>query len=819
VAASPPRSAALARPPLYNRRVSSDDDDDDAPHPPPAEPGRRRPGAVLGTRGPLAGGLGSEDPPPAWDSWTPASWYSTPGPDGQPIDRYRRSHAAQSRQAPPDLVDLWSAPRLHPASSAHPLAALAPRTAPILCSPGQYEALLESYRGWVAATTVIAIAAAWDSGRLSYSSPGGLPFESEAFSLIGQRAGLARPQIIEALAALDQANDRVDAARADLAGRPSPFDVFCAEHGVTRYGTLVLLLVAAPAAWGETARAYAILGNDMARATCDQHLLWLLLGHTMSRRDIARELDPSGALVRQGIVRIEGARQSPYQGLTVGPSVIAMLGGSPRDTDVEPGIARVAASVQLDRFMGSRSVIDRALADLATAPPGLGRVVVRGGNGSGRRTLLAALAPLAGRTLAMIDATPSIRDNRLRALAELLQRAHLRGWLPCVDGLDAIGSEDHAARAAVRDLLRTHPGPLAVRLARHAQPPLEPGYVLVDLPTSTLTERAAQWRTAAAEAGIIIEQRDELAARFAVGPGVIRNVVTAVARSAPPDIGRAIDSALRQRIETKLGTVATRVPRLASWSQLVLPSAIEDSVAELIARVRHRRTVYDTWGFDQVVSSSRGLTALLQGGPGTGKTMLASALANELGLDLYRVDLARVMSKWIGETEQNLATVFDAAEQGQVMILFDEADSLFGQRTEVHTSLDRYANLEINYLLQRLDTFEGIAVLTTNLGAAIDAAFRRRLTCCLTLPFPDAAARERLWRVHLPEQLPISGPLDLAGLARRYEMSGGYIRNAALRAAFLAAHEQTSLSQFHLERAIRAEFSASGKLPKSGPLE
>jgi len=177
------------------------------------------------------------------------------------------------------------------------------------------------------------------------------------------------------------------------------------------------------------------------------------------------------------------------------------------------------------------------------------------------------------------------------------------------------------------------------------------------------------------------------------------------------------------------------------------------------------------------------------------------------------------MSKWIGETEQNLARVFDAAEQGQALILFDEADALFGQRTEVRTSTDRYANLETNYLLQRLDTFEGIAVLTTNLSTAIDPAFRRRLTCCLTLPFPDVDARERLWRAHLPERLPVSGELDLRDLARRYEMSGGYIRNAVLRAAFLAAQEQTQLSQFHLERAIRAEFRDGGKQSRSESLE
>jgi hypothetical protein len=412
-----------------------------------------------------------------------------------------------------------------------------------------------------------------------------------------------------------------------------------------------------------------------------------------------------------------------------------------------------------------------------------------------------------------------IREKRVPDLAGMLQHADLRGWLPCVDGLETIPSDDGATRGQVRELLRDHVGPLAVRLPRHVPPPLVPGYVMVELPTSTIAERAAQWTDILRGAGISVGDVDELAARFTVGPGTIKSVVASVARGAPPNPDQAIETALRQYLESKLGTVATRVTRLASWSQIVLPADIQDSIVELVARIRHRRTVYDTWGFDQVMSTSRGLTALFQGGPGTGKTLVASAIANELGLDLYRIDLSRVMSKWIGETEQNLAKVFDAAEEGQALILFDEADSLFGKRTEVRTSVDRYANLETNYLLQRLDSFEGVAVLTTNFGTAIDAAFKRRLSCRLTFPFPDDEARERLWRVHLPEQLPLAGKLDLADLARRYKMSGGYIRNAALRAAFLAAEEQVPLSQDHLERAVRAEFREGGKLAESGFLE
>ncbi|HEY6037671.1 MAG TPA: ATP-binding protein, partial [Kofleriaceae bacterium] len=217
--------------------------------------------------------------------------------------------------------------------------------------------------------------------------------------------------------------------------------------------------------------------------------------------------------------------------------------------------------------------------------------------------------------------------------------------------------------------------------------------------------------------------------------------------------------------------------------------------------------------------SSRGLTALFQGQPGTGKTLVAGVVARELGLDLYQVDLSKVMSKWIGETERNLSTIFDAAEDGQVVLLFDEADSLFSKRTEVRSSNDRYANLEVNYLLQRLDSFEGIAMLTTNSGGSIDPAFKRRLSFRLSFPFPDEDTREQLWRAHLPPELPTAGAFTLDALARKYQLSGGYIRNACLRAAFLAAQEESVLHQQHLERAVALEFAELGKLSSGGAID
>jgi SpoVK/Ycf46/Vps4 family AAA+-type ATPase len=344
---------------------------------------------------------------------------------------------------------------------------------------------------------------------------------------------------------------------------------------------------------------------------------------------------------------------------------------------------------------------------------------------------------------------------------------------------------------------------------------------VIDLPVLSETERLGVWQRALDGTGHWLRDAAGLAARYRIGPGTIHRAVAAASSIHDPasPCDDRIDAFLRQSRDLRLSDHARRVDRLASWADLVLPSDIMDSLRELIGRVRHRRTVFEQWGMSRTMATSRGLTALFQGQPGTGKTLVAGVIARELGLDLYQVDLSKVMSKWLGETERNLAAIFDAAEDGQVILLFDEADSLFAKRTEVRSSNDRYANLEVNYLLQRLDAFEGIAILTTNASGSIDPAFKRRLSFRLSFPFPDEDTREQLWRAHLPPKLPVIGPLALDRLAHKYQLSGGYIRNACLRAAFLAAQDGHAVTQAHLERAVALEFAELGKLSNSGAIE
>ncbi|NVB84854.1 MAG: ATP-binding protein, partial [Kofleriaceae bacterium] len=439
--------------------------------------------------------------------------------------------------------------------------------------------------------------------------------------------------------------------------------------------------------------------------------------------------------------------------------------------------------------------------------------------GSGRRTIAAALAARAGRTLGTIALAGPGADS-IDQLRRDLRDVHLRGWIACVTDLDHAAAADDTSRAALRALLDRHPGPLFICAGTSSALPIAAGHLSLELPALPVAERVKAWTAALAAVHLPTTDAAVLAERYSVGPGAIHHAVAAAALAGTPArTGETIDRVLRQQRAVRLGALASKVEHLASWDDLVLPDELLASVKELVGRVRLRAQVLDGWGMQKVASTGRAVTALLQGGPGTGKTLVAGVIARELGYDLYRVDLSRVTSKWIGETEKNLGELFDAADDGQCILLFDEADSLFGKRTEVKSSNDRHANLEVNYLLQRLDAFEGVAILTTNFGTAIDPAFKRRLSAHLQFPFPDEAERERLWRAHLPASLPVAGDLDLPALARKYALSGGYIRNAALRAAFLAAGERTPLTAEHLRRAVVAEYRDRGKVATTGPLE
>jgi len=272
----------------------------------------------------------------------------------------------------------------------------------------------------------------------------------------------------------------------------------------------------------------------------------------------------------------------------------------------------------------------------------------------------------------------------------------------------------------------------------------------------------------------------------------------------PAQLGEVIWEGCRRQARPQLDQLAQAIDPVATWADLILPAAQLAVLQEVTIHVRQRRQVYDQWGFATKSKRGLGISALFAGASGTGKTLAAEVLANALRLNLYRIDLSAVVSKYIGETEKNLRRIFDAAEAGGVILLFDEADALFGKRSQVKDSHDRYANIEVSYLLQRMEAYRGLAILTTNMKEALDNAFLRRLRFVVQFPFPDATQRAQIWGQIFPATLP-TAPLDLQKLAR-LNIAGGNIRNIALNAAFLAADAGEPVGMAHLLRATQREY-------------
>ena len=328
----------------------------------------------------------------------------------------------------------------------------------------------------------------------------------------------------------------------------------------------------------------------------------------------------------------------------------------------------------------------------------------------------------------------------------------------------------------------------------------------VDRPDSA--EQRSLWRHSLGPMAQELNGRVEaLVAQFDLSPTSIRAASAEVLGSRLQDGSQeaALWEACRAQARPRLDDLAQRIEPAAGWGDLVLPDSQRQTLRDIAVHVRQRTRVYELWGFAARSSRGLGISALFAGDSGTGKTMASEVLADELQLDLYRIDLSSVVSKYIGETESNLRRVFDAAEEGGTILLFDEADALFGKRSEVKDSHDRYANIEVSYLLQRMEAYRGLAILTTNMRSALDSAFLRRIRFVVQFPFPDVAQRAEIWRRIFPPDTPVEG-LDVEKLAR-LNVAGGNIRNIALNAAFLAADAEEPVRMTHLMRAARGEYA------------
>ena len=416
----------------------------------------------------------------------------------------------------------------------------------------------------------------------------------------------------------------------------------------------------------------------------------------------------------------------------------------------------------------------------------------------------------------------------------VFREAWFQGAILYLDDMDALKKNDRSGLyRRLLDLIAEFEGITIMRVDNQlntAEYELS-GVIDLSFQIPGFAQRRAYWQTKLNVLGVTLAANDldALADRFRLGPGQIGEAIarahhhalwcssalepeSETGLSGKPITVADLFATCREQSFCDLGSLAQKVTPFYSWDDLVLPEDAVAQLQEICQRVEHRRHVLTTWGFHSKLSHGKGINALFAGPSGTGKTMSAEIVANEVGLDLYKVNLAGVVSKYIGETEKNLDRIFNAAQDVRAILLFDEADALLGKRSEVRDSHDRYANIEVAFLLQWMEKYEGVVILTTNLRSNLDEAFTRRLTFTVHFPFPDVAERLRIWQSIWPTETPLADDVDLNVFAEQFNLSGGNIKNIALASAYLAAETRSPITNAYLLQATKRELQKMGKV-------
>jgi len=589
-------------------------------------------------------------------------------------------------------------------------------------------------------------------------------------------------------------------------GEPAAVDRLSELFGLAPFDEDVLLLATAPHLEAAFQALFGYAHDRMALGRATPHLALALLASEPGARAAAQErLGPGAPLRRFALIALEEGGAEALAPLRVDERVVGyLLGEREPDPPVRVCLRALCAGPCPARHEAALETLAAHLQARAHRA-----MLLVGPRRSGRRAAAAWLAARFGLGLVELDprALPGTPEGRRACYTRIAREAWLCGFALAVDlQPPAAPGQDEGTRQAREVAEEALAGLDAMTIfLSEAHLPFAASVPSARLSPLTTADRRALWRslldaTPCGAAGVI----DAAAEQFALGPGEM-----AAAAERANGEPAALWSACREAAGRSLEALAERIEPRFGWDDIVLPAAVRHDLEALVAQVRHRAEVYGRWGFDGRLPRGRGVSALFAGPSGVGKTMAAEVIADDLELDLHRIDLSGVISKYIGETEKNLRRVFELAEGAGAVLFFDEADALFGKRTEVKDSHDRYANIEVSYLLQRMECYTGLAILATNLKGHLDTAFLRRLRYVIDFPFPDAALRRRIWARAFPREAPAEA-LDLDALAR-LEVAGGNITVIAVNAAFLAAAEGRPIGMTHVARAARAEFRKMDK--------
>ena len=610
-------------------------------------------------------------------------------------------------------------------------------------------------------------------------------------------AALAEP--VEWPAPSEQVRELIESA--DALEAPSRLRQIATNFALDETDIELLVAVLAPDLDQRFESYYGYLQDDVTMRRAGVGLALALVGCPVA--DAYDRLGSSSALVSSGLVEVQPAPLPLLRRqLSVPDPVLSYLLGRDVLIDEVADVSDVVAA-------SSQPAADR-IAEALDA--GLWLVYMREPAGAMAPAVAVAACAGVGLSALCVDLSAVPEDRVADLAAAALREARLFRAALVLGPADRVGHDLH-------------------RLARRAWPTLLHGKggwdaawsgvapLVVELPASGTDERLDVWRrTLIAHDAAELDGADLAAAVGHLRIGAVqisRAVESAQVHASAVErdvIAVDLDRGAKAQSALALERLSRRVSPTATWADLVLPAPALEQVQELSMRARHRDLVQMTWGVGGQTSKRRGLVALFAGPPGTGKTLAAEVVGAELGLDLYVIDLATVVDKYIGETEKNLERIFTAAEGVNAILVFDEADALFGRRSEVKDARDRYANVEVAYLLQRLEDFDGIGILTSNLKANLDESFSRRLDVVVDFPLPDEAARRVLWDACLGPHVPRADDVDLDFCARAFDLAGGDIRNIAVTAAFAAASSGRPLGMGELMQATHREYRKLGRL-------
>jgi hypothetical protein len=669
--------------------------------------------------------------------------------------------------------------------------------------------------------------------------------EQEVEALLAGPAGLPRwasvplrPDIEEALSRISQeiAGRKAETVRRGVELR---LDELARRFSLTPFDVDVLLVTLAPEVDLRYERLFAYLQDDVTRRRPSVDLALNLLCPAFADKLAARErLAGTAPLLRHRLVELfdDPSRPQPpllARSLRADARVVSYLfGGDDLDARLAPFAHRVEPEARLDDLVQEPELKARlrGLAGLSRVADGRAVLYLQGPYGVGKETTAEALCHEYGLRLLSVDLERLLanRDDVFEIVLDLAGReAVLQGAALFWRGFDLLLAEEQAFRRG-RFLAALEERRGLTFLAGEGD--WEPVDVLhgaaftrVELPLPGHRERLELWQRALEGMDHDGLDLEAVASKFRFTGGQIRDsaaTARSLARGRDPERGELekgdLYAACRLQSNRKLSALAQKITPHYKWSDIVLPAGRLEQLREICNMLRYRSRVYEEWGFGRKLAMGKGLNVLFAGPSGTGKTMAADILAGELGLDLYKIDLSTVISKYIGETEKNLSRIFAEGRASNAVLFFDEADAIFGKRTEVRDAHDRYANIEVSYLLQRMEEYEGMVILATNLRKNMDDAFVRRLHFTVEFPFPAVTDRRRIWQGLWPADLPRAVDLDLDFMARRFELPGGNIRNIGLAASFLAAADGGTVTMAHLIRATQREYQKMGKVVLDG---